>query len=100
MGVSLTSREAYASIQKKLGAKQQIVFDTIKELGKASNEMLADHLGWSINRITPRVCELKKYGLVGVEGLGVNKSGFSAKMWSVRDPNDKELIELANDCED
>ena len=99
MGVSYTSQEAYAKIYNKLGAKQQVVFETIKELGAATNEMISEHLNWPINRVTGRVTELKKFGLVDVEGMGVNKSGFSAKLWSVRDPNDKELIELANDCE-
>lgn len=100
MGVSYTSQEAYAKIHDELGAKQQIVFEAIKELGTATNEAISEYLNWPINTVTPRVTELKKFGLIDVEGLGVNKSGFSAKLWSIRDPNDKELIEIANDCGD
>lgn len=100
MGVALTSKEAYAKIQDKLGDKQFIVFETIRELGVATNEMIAEHLGWPINRVTGRVSELRNYGVVDVEGVGLNKSGHSAKLWSVRDYNDEKLLEFANGCED
>jgi predicted transcriptional regulator len=99
MSVSGTSKEAYAKLRDKLGDKQLKVFEAIDRLGVASNEAIADHLGWPINRVTGRVSELKKFGFIDVEGLGKNKSGFSAKLWSVRNRNDKELERIANDCE-
>lgn len=97
--IAATSREAYELLQPRLGRKQQIVFEAIKKLGSATNEQLADFLGWPINNVTGRCTELRKFGVIGVEGLGRNKSGRSAKLWSVRDPNDKSLEAIANDCE-
>ncbi len=97
MNVADTSRQAYAAIQDKLGHRQEEVYLAIKEMGKASNESIAEHLGWPINRVTGRVTELKRFGLVDVEGLTHNKTGFTAKLWSVRDPNDTKLTEIA-DC--
>lgn len=99
MSVAQTSINAYAKIHDKLGERQSQVYTALNELGIASNEMLSDYLGWPINRITGRVTELKRYGLVDVEGLGMNKSGHTAKLWTVRDMNDKRLLEIANDCE-
>src|SRR6266542_614198 len=92
MPVSETRKEAYTKIQDKLGAKQMVVFDTIRELGRATNEMISEHLNWPINRVTGRVTELKRFGVIDVEGLGKNRSGHSAKLWSIRDPNDKKLL--------
>lgn len=96
MAVAGTSRKAYKSI-KDLGSKQEIVYEAIKELGQASNERIAEHLGWAINRVTGRVTELKYFGLVTVAGLTRNRSGATAKLWTVKDINDKKLLEF--DCE-
>ena len=93
-----TSRVSYERIYKSLGDRQQQVYDAIGELGVATGETVADHLGWTINRVTGRITELHKYGLVGVEGMGMNKSGHVAKLWAIRDINDKKLQEL--DCND
>lgn len=100
MTVAGTSQEAYEKIQDKLGFKQMVVYETIKRLGAATNETIADHLGWPINQVTGRVTELKRFGVVAAEGRGLNKTGFTAQLWSVRDPNDKNLLELTNDCAD
>ena len=96
--VAGTSRQAYEKIKGKLGDRQQKVYDAIREMGIASNEMIADFLGWPINRVTGRVTELNRFGLLNLEGLGKNKTGYSAKLWSAVDLNDRKLIEMANDC--
>lgn len=97
MTVANTSREAYQSIKEKLGTKQEIVYEALKTLSQASNEEIADHLGWPINRVTGRMTELRNFGLVDVAGLTVGKSGHSAKLWTACDINDKHLLEM--DCE-
>lgn len=99
MTVANTSMMAYEALLDKLGEKQQIVYEAIKELGAATNDQIADHLGWTINRVTGRVTELKKYGLVDVEGIGISNSGNSAKVWSIRDLNDRKLEQMSHDCE-
>lgn len=99
MTVANTSRDAYASIVK-LGDKQGIVYDALRELGIATNEMIADYLNWPINRVTGRVTELKRYGVVDVHGMGLSKSGRSSKLWMTVDLNDKKLKEITTECED
>lgn len=99
MSVSSTSQLAYTQIKPQLGKRQTQVYLALKELGSATNEMLAEYLGVPINYITGRTFELKKFDMVDVVGLGKNKSGFSAKVWAVKDMNDKKLIEMARDCE-
>ena len=98
MNVAETSLTAYGKIKPKLGTKQLAVYEAIGDMGVATNEQIADYLGWPINCVTGRVSELKKYGAVDVEGVGVNKSGHSAKRWSIRDMNDSQLKQLTTDC--
>lgn len=43
---------------------RQQVFLTIQKLGKCTDRMIADKLGWEINRITPRRLELVDAGKV------------------------------------
>lgn len=97
--VAHTSSLAFASIQKRLGAKQQQVYRVIEKHQPITNEGIAEILGLPINQVTGRVTELTQFGIVGFEGLGVNKTGHKAKLWSTRDPNDKKAEALANDCE-
>lgn len=80
--VSQTSFEAYQSIVN-LGNKQQVVFDVIDKLGGATNEQIANHLGWPINRVTGRVNELYKLKMLEVTGLRPTIAGRNAKVWSV-----------------
>jgi len=63
-GYQYTSALAFQSIQNNLGAKQYDVFCAISILGECNNQEIARHLGWEINRITPRVYELRGKGLV------------------------------------
>lgn len=98
MTVATTSKAAYEKIKSKLGKNQLIVYEAIKTLGRPTNEEIADFLGWPINCVTGRVTELRGFNMVGSEGLGTNKSGFTAKRWGVRDLNDSTLLEIGQDC--
>lgn len=62
--IQQTSLEAYEEIKKELGEKQLQVYSMLKNLESANNLILAKKLNWDINRITPRVLELRKMGLV------------------------------------
>ena len=53
-----TSLEAWTSLQPKLQTRREQVMVAISFLGSATNMEIAEHLGWSINRVTPRVNEL------------------------------------------
>lgn len=60
----ITSNIAYKSIYDSLGTNQQIVLRAIASLGECNNQQIARHLGWEINRVTPRVLELRDKNLV------------------------------------
>ena len=61
-----TSLMAFEKIQKDLPVCRLQVYKTIKKLEYCTNSMVAESLGWTINRVTPRTNELKKMGLVHV----------------------------------
>jgi hypothetical protein len=68
-----TSLQAYfQEIIPIIGQRQQAVLEALKTLGNASNMMIASQLGWSINRVTPRVNELRKTSPPLVISSGVN----------------------------
>jgi len=61
MNVNQTSLEAYYNeIIPIRGLRQLEVLKALETLVNASNMMIAAHLGWSINRVTPRINELRK----------------------------------------
>jgi biotin operon repressor len=64
MVVQQTSLEAYTKLvsDKRLGINQKIVLEVFEQVkgNYLSNMDVATMLGWSINRITPRVKELRK----------------------------------------
>lgn len=59
-----TSLEAYKVLIPELGNLQEIVYDTITSHPGMSNHDIARYLSWEINRVTPRVKELRDKGLV------------------------------------
>ena len=59
-----TSLEAYEILQPDLGELQEEVYNAIIDNPGVSNHELAQHLGWEINRVTPRVKELRDKGIV------------------------------------
>lgn len=56
-----TSLLAYRSLEK-VGMKQKACYDIICKVGCCSNREVADLLNWPINRVTPRVLELRQQG--------------------------------------
>jgi len=77
-----TSLMAYLEIVPSIGAKQRVVFDAICSHNGITNMELATELGWSINRVTPRVHELRKIGLVKLkEKRNCNITGRLAMSW-------------------
>jgi len=65
MSVQKTSLEAYEEIKSTLGDRQTQVLKLLESIDRPlTNSEIAQQLGWSINRITPRVFELREKGLV------------------------------------
>ena len=63
-----TQVNSLKQLQPTIELKRDIVYNTLKSLGTATNSMLARHLGWDINRITGRVNELVHDGKVKENG--------------------------------
>jgi DNA-binding MarR family transcriptional regulator len=59
-----TSLESFKSIRQSLGKRQEEVIKALKELGYATNTMIARHLDLPINCVTGRTRELSKRNLV------------------------------------
>ena len=59
-----TSLEAYESIQPQLGFMQELVLTTINSNPGMSNHDISRFLGIEINKVTPRVKELRDMDLV------------------------------------
>lgn len=76
-----TSLEAFKSIQDKLTERQSDVLEAIEEIAPATNNMIAEHLGWTINRITPRVKELRMKNKVELSHRGKDITGNNANYW-------------------
>lgn len=82
MSIAYTSRLAYDSVQN-LGNKQIEVLEKIEELQPCSNKQIAESLHWEINRVTGRVNELAKKGLIKTEGMARNNIGRLEKLWQI-----------------
>lgn len=54
---------AWMGVQPSLGERQAAVYAALRP-SPASNMELSKKLEWSINRVTPRVLELRKMGFV------------------------------------
>lgn len=84
MTLAHTSKLAYKSIQE-LGNKQLEVLEKIEELQPCSNKDIAKSLGWEINRVTGRVNELAKKGLIRSKKVARNSIGRLEKLWEIKE---------------
>lgn len=82
MAIADTSLYAYRSINN-LGDKQATVLEKIEEIQPCSNKQIARSLGWEINRVTGRVNELAKMGLITTKGAAIGEMGRPEKMWEL-----------------
>jgi hypothetical protein len=82
-----TSLFAYSVATQNLGAKQKQVLDALRFFPDATNAELGRHLSWPVNRITPRVLELRKMGLKLDAGRRTWKvTGSTAHAWKAKYP--------------
>lgn len=79
MSVTPTSHWAYEGVDITL--RQQQVIDALRALGEASDQAIADQLGWPINCVTPRRGELAEMNLVALARLGRNARGRKVQIW-------------------
>lgn len=89
MIMQATSLGAYKKIKKGLGLRQKIVYDTIDELSYLTNSEIARTLNWSINRVTPRVFELREKDLVAEDcKRKCTVTGHMAIAWRIKRPEE------------
>lgn len=84
MTVRDTSRQAFATIIPFLGEKQRQVLSVLEHSVPLTNSEIAKELGWGINRVTPRVKELRDMKLLtemGRRKCGV--TGFEVHVWGI-----------------
>jgi DNA-binding MarR family transcriptional regulator len=82
-----TSLWAHELASKDLGAKQKQVLDALRFFPDATNAEIAAHLKWPINRVTPRMGELRAQGLVLESGRRRCKvTGNTAHAWTAKHP--------------
>jgi hypothetical protein len=87
MGSADTSLWAYQVASKNLGAKQKEVLDALRFFPDATNAEIAEHLKWPVNRITPRILELRNMELVFDAGRrGCKVTGSTAHAWKAKHP--------------
>lgn len=87
MGSADTSLHAYALASQHLGKTQKAVLDALRFFPDATNAEIADYMDWPVNRITPRMGELRKQGLVLDAGRRRCKvTGSTAHAWRAKHP--------------
>ena len=82
-----TSAHAWALLTKDLTDRQKEVLDALRFFPDATNAEIAARLGWPINRVTPRMGELRTQGLVLEAGKRTCKvTGGTAHAWRAKHP--------------
>lgn len=79
--IQQTSLLAYKEAKQSLNKTQHAVMQALEEIQPASNKMLAKHLGWEINSVTPRVLELRTKKKVIEAYRGKDVTGRTAIFW-------------------
>jgi hypothetical protein len=85
MVVVQTSMLAYVGITPTIQEREQQVLEALRQLGTASNMELAQHLRWSVNRVTGRTFLLRQKGIVidaGISECSITKQ--SVHKWTIQ----------------
>jgi hypothetical protein len=82
-----TSAHAWALLTKDLTDRQKEVLDRIRYFPDVTNMELAVSLGWTVNRVTGRVGELRRLDLVLDAGKRPCKiTGGMSHCWKAKHP--------------
>jgi len=91
-----TSLDAWLNVQEKLGRRQREVLLALHHLKEATNMEIASFLGWSINRVTPRVLELREKDLVKQARIRKCKvTGNNARAWRLTIHGEDAVMQIA-----
>ena len=78
-----TSLEAYDEIKDSLPKREAQVLRVIATHQPCSNQDIADHLFWAINRVTGRTNSLVKKGIVVEHDKAKNRFNRSVIRWKI-----------------
>ena len=79
-----TSILAYAEVLENLGERQSQVYEVIRRLKSCSNFRISKELDLPINSITPRVKELREFGVVMQHKKDMGETGRLVIYWKPR----------------
>lgn len=82
--IQQTSLLAYREAKTRLNNTQAQVYGALEEIAPATNKMIAKHLGWEINSVTPRMLELRNKKKVVEAFKGLDVTGRTAIYWKPR----------------
>jgi len=77
-----TSLAAFKTVD--LPRREGQVFECLKKLGSAPNEIIAQALGWKINCVTGRVKRLREKGLVEFAYHAYSQEGIKVMCWRIK----------------
>jgi len=81
--ITQTSLEAHRVVLRTIGKKQIEVLNAIKKIQPCSDQMIAEYLRYTINRVTGRRNELVTMGQIIECGKMKNKYGRNVTIWKV-----------------
>lgn len=89
--IAQTTLEAYRSIEPELSARQKLVYDFISKNPGLNAEQIYRGMGYhSPNSTSPRITELLDNGLIEVAGFNLTTSGKRARVYKVKEDDDRE----------
>lgn len=84
MSVAATSIEAYEKIKPTIGKRQREVLELLMRVGALNNTEISQWLNLPVNRITPRVKELREKGLVEEAYKAEGSYGMRVSYWKAK----------------
>lgn len=89
MSAAETSKDAFSDIRKDLGKKQFVMLLYMSNAGPMTNKEISQRFGLPINEVTPRVHELRHFGIVHhVADKKDPDTGKMAMVWEVFEPEE------------
>jgi len=82
MEMHQNSLDAYTEIREIKGECRKKVHDMIRKHRAITAKEIAKKLGWEINCVTPRICELRDIGAIVEGGNTKNENGFNVTLYA------------------
>ena len=76
------SLDAYRKQQEVRGSCRRAVYEEIKKHKAITAKEIAKKLGWPINTVTPRLCELRERGMIVEGGHVKNDNNYTVTLYS------------------